>query len=61
MPKRFIGKLDILSRWLDHNTEALNNQNIVLLYPEFFEVHTIESFALEGEEHNILRDICHGN
>ena len=33
----------------------------MLLYLEFFVVHTIESFALEDEEYNILRNIHCGN
>lgn len=50
-----------MSRWLDHITRALNNQDMILLYPEFFTVHTIESFTLEDEKHNILKNIHYGN
>ena len=31
-----MGKSDALSRQLDHSTRALDNQDIVLLYLEFF-------------------------
>jgi len=56
-----MGKLDVLSRKSNYSTRALDSQDMVLLYLEFFIVHTIKRFALECEEHNILRDIYCGN
>jgi len=40
-PERPMEKSDILSRQLDHSTGALNNQNMMLLFLEFFAVCAI--------------------
>ena len=48
----------------DHGTGAGDNSNVTLLRPEFFATHAIRALSglsLEGEEHDILRDICKGN
>ena len=54
-------RLDTLSRWLYYSTGALNNQDMVLLYPEFFAVYAIEIFALEDKKYSILKDIYYEN
>jgi hypothetical protein len=59
-----MGKSDALSRRVDHGTRAGDNSNVTLLCPEFFAAHTIRALSglsLEGEECNILWDICKGN
>lgn len=54
-------KSDVLSRQLNHGTRAQDNQDIVLIHPEFFTVCTLEDFILEGEKYSILTDIYYGN
>jgi len=56
-----MGKPDTLSRRADHRNEASDNENIVLLRPEFIAVHALEEVELIGEEQRILFDICKGN
>jgi len=56
-----IGKLDTLSRRADHGNGALDNENIVLLWPKSLVVHTLEGVELTGEEQKILSNICKGN
>ena len=60
-PERSMGKSDALFRQSDYGIRALDNQDMVLLYLEFFVVYTIKIFALESEKCNILRDIYCGN
>ena len=41
-----------------------DNDNLILLRLEFFAAHAIRALSglsLEGEEHDILREICNGN
>jgi len=56
-----MGKLDALSRRADHGNGASDNENIVLLQPEFLAVHALEGVELMGIEQKILSDICKGN
>jgi hypothetical protein len=59
-----MGKSNALSRRTDHGTGAGDNSNVTLLRLEFFTTHAIRALSglsLEGEEHDILRDICKGN
>ena len=63
-PGHSMGKSNALSRRADHGTGAGDNSNVTLLHPEFFTTHTIQALSglsLEGEEHDILRDIRKGN
>jgi len=56
-----MGKPDTLSRRADHRNRASNNENIVLLRPEFLAVHALEGMELTGIEQKILSNICKGN
>jgi len=56
-----MGKPDALSRRADHGNGASDNENVVLLQPEFLAVHALEGVELTGVEQKILSDICKGN
>jgi len=56
-----MGKPDALLRKADHGNEASNNENVVLLWPEFLAVHALEGVELTGMEQKILSNICKGN
>jgi len=56
-PGRAMGKPDVLSRRADHRNGASNNENIVLLRPEFLVVHVLEGVELTGMEQKILSNI----
>jgi len=56
-----MGKLDALSRRADHRNRASDNENVVLLWPEFLAVHALEGVELTGVEQKILSNICKGN
>jgi len=56
-----MGKPDALSRRADHGNRASDNENIVLLQPEFLAVHALEGVELTGIEQKILSDIHKGN
>jgi len=56
-----MGKPDTLSRRADHGNGASDNENIVLLRPEFLAVHALEGVELTGVEQKILSNICKGN
>jgi len=58
---RTMGKPDTLSRRADHGNAASDNENIVLLRPEFLAVHTLEGVELAGVEQKILSNIHKGN
>jgi len=60
-PGRTMGKPDALLRRADHRNRASDNENIVLLQPEFLAVHALEGVELTGIEQKILSDICKGN
>jgi len=60
-PGHTIGKPDALLKRADHGNGASDNENIVLLQPEFLAVHTLEGIELTGVEQKILSDICKGN
>jgi len=60
-PRRAMGKPDALSRRANHGNRASNNENIVLLRPEFLAVHALEGMELTGIEQKILSNICKGN
>jgi len=56
-----MGKLDVLLKRADHGNGASDNENIVLLQPEFLAVHALERVELTGIEQKILFDIRKGN
>jgi len=60
-PGRTMGKLDALSRRADHGNGASNNEDVVLLRPEFLAVRAMEGVELTGIEQKILSDIHKGN
>jgi len=49
-PGRTMGKPDTLSRRANHGNGAFDNENVVLLQPEFLVVHTLEGVELTGME-----------
>jgi len=49
-PGRTMGKPDALSRRADHGNGASDNENIVLLRPEFLVVRALEGVKLTGVE-----------
>jgi len=56
-----MGKLDALLRRANHGNGASDNENVVLLQPEFLAVRALEGVELTGVEQKILSDICKGN
>ena len=60
-PECTMGKPDALSRRADHGNGASDNENIVLLRPEFLAVRALEGVELTGIEQKILSDIRKGN
>jgi len=60
-PGRTMGKPDALSRRADHGNGASNNENVVLLRPEFLAVRALEGVELTGVEQKILSNIRKGN
>jgi len=60
-PGHTMGKPDVLSRRADHRNGASDNENIVLLRPEFLAVRALEGVELTGVEQKILSDIHKGN
>jgi len=54
---RTMGKLDALLRRANHGNGASDNENIVLLRPEFLAVRALEEVELTGAEQKILSNI----
>jgi hypothetical protein len=52
-----MGKPDALSRLADHGSRQGDNDNLMLLAPELFQIHALAGIELEGKGHNILREI----
>jgi hypothetical protein len=52
-----MGKPDALSRWADHGSRQGDNDNLTLLTPELFRIHTLAGIRLEGNECNILQEV----
>src|SRR5271155_6135603 len=52
-----MGKPNALSRRVDHGSVTKDNENIVLLTPDFFAVHALEGMELVGEERDVLKEI----
>jgi len=55
-----MGKPDALSRRADHGNGASDNEDVVLLRPEFLAVRAMEGVELTGVEQKIPSDICKG-
>jgi hypothetical protein len=49
-----MGKPDTLSRLADHGSGQTDNDNLMLLAPELFQIHALAGIILEGDECNIL-------
>jgi hypothetical protein len=49
-----MGKPDALSRRADYGSGQGDNNNLMLLSPELFWIHTLAGVRLEGDERNIL-------
>jgi hypothetical protein len=52
-----MGKPDALSRWADHRSRQGDNDNLVLLAPELFQIHAFVGVRLKGDKCNILREV----
>ena len=53
-----MGKTDALSQRSDHGSGTKDNSDMRLLRPELFIIRAIEGLAADGEEQEVLRDIC---
>jgi hypothetical protein len=58
-PGRSMGKPDALSRQADHGSGQGDNDNLTLLAPELFRIHTLASVRFQGDERNILQEVQH--
>ena len=56
-PGKSIGKPDVLSCQPDYEDGLHNNENVVLLKPQFLALQMIEEIVFEGEEWALLTDI----
>src|SRR5271155_356999 len=56
-PGKSMGKTDTLSQQADHGSGTKDNEDIVLLTPDFFTVCALEGVELVGEEQDILKEI----
>jgi hypothetical protein len=54
-----MGKPDTLSRQANHESGQGDNDNLTLLTPELFCIHTLAGIRLEGNECNILQEVQH--
>jgi hypothetical protein len=45
-----MGKPDTLSRWADPGSRQGDNDNLILLAPELFQIHTLAGARLEGDD-----------
>ena len=52
-----MGRSDALSRKSDHGSRVKDNDNMVLLTPNFFAVRALEGLQMVGEERDILKEI----
>jgi hypothetical protein len=53
-PGQSMGKPDALSRRADHGSGQGDNDNLMLLAPELFQIHALAGVRLEGDKRNIL-------
>jgi hypothetical protein len=56
-PGQSMGKPDAFSRRADHGSGQGDNDNLMLLAPELFRIHTLAGIRLKGNERNILREV----
>ena len=56
-PGKTMGKSDALSQRSDHGSGAKDNDNMVLLTPNFLAVRALEGLQVTGEERDIPREI----
>jgi hypothetical protein len=49
-----MGKPDALSRQADHGSRQGDNDNLMFIALELFQIHTLSGARLEGEDCNIL-------
>jgi hypothetical protein len=47
-PGQSMGKPDTLSRWADHRSGQGDNDNLMPLAPELFQIHALAGVRLEG-------------
>jgi hypothetical protein len=57
-PGRTMGKSDALSRQPNHGSGSDDNSNIVLLDANLFVVRVLEVVVAEGEEREMVWEIC---
>ena len=56
-PGKTMGKSDALSHRSDHGSGVKDNDNMVLLTPNFFAVRALEGLQMVGEERDLLKEI----
>ena len=56
-PGKTMGKSDAPSQKLDHSSGSKDNDNMVLLTPDFFVIQALEGLKVWGEEKDILKEI----
>ena len=56
-PSRTMGKSNALSQRLNHSSGSKDNDNMVLLTPDFFAIWALEGLEAWGEEKDILKEI----
>ena len=56
-PDKTMGKSNALSHRSDHGSRVKDNDNMVLLIPNFFAVRALEGLQMVGEERDILKEI----
>jgi transposase InsO family protein len=59
-PGRSMGRADALSCRPDHGSGQHDNENVVLLKPELFEIRAMEGVELTGEERGLLAEVRKG-
>jgi hypothetical protein len=56
-PGHSMSKPNMLSHRADHRSRQGNNNNFTLLSPTLFHIHVLSSVHLEGDKHNILKEV----
>jgi RNase H-like domain found in reverse transcriptase/Integrase zinc binding domain len=56
-PGKTMGKSDALSRRSDHGSGTKDNDNMVLLTPNFFTIRALQGLEMLGKERDILKEI----
>jgi len=60
-PSCFMGRPDSLSCRPDHPRGEQDNEDSILLTPQLFQIHALETFSLEGDETTFLNQIWLSN